>query len=337
MGGPAPEAAFAFVTVEPGFERAVKVEVARDLPDWRFAYGRRGLLTFKVPDVPSVAPSSFARVWGRSLGRANTLEAVLERVGGGERSWHVVPSDPQDAAACEDAARWRENLRLAGGRVNEVATSGEEIVDVVVDAPGSVLVGRHRHGPWRSPEPGGTISVEELEDAPSRAWAKVEEAVRWGGIELRRGETVLDIGAAPGGGMAALLRRGLHVWAIDPGALDLGIGRFAAESGAQWRHLQRPLAEVRWEDLTTSFDWIVCDVHLAPQVALHQLTRILPPLRERLRGAIITLKLNDWAFLNQLPDLRARIVQMGFVEVHTTHLPANRQELCAVALTGRGR
>ena len=37
-------------------------------------------------------------------------------------------------------------------------------------------------------------------EAPSRAYLKVEEALRWAGamIELRTGDTALEIGSAPG-------------------------------------------------------------------------------------------------------------------------------------------
>ncbi|MBA2544099.1 MAG: hypothetical protein H0V17_30930, partial [Deltaproteobacteria bacterium] len=62
-------AEFVFATCLPGFEPAVKREVARTRPELRFAYSRPGLITFKSPrevaldDPPG---SVLARVWGRS-------------------------------------------------------------------------------------------------------------------------------------------------------------------------------------------------------------------------------------------------------------------------------
>jgi hypothetical protein len=72
-------------------------------------------------------------------------------------------------------------------------------------------------------------------------------------------------------------------------------------------------------------------VNLAPQVALHEVNRLMPPLRATLRGAVFTLKLNDWSFVDELPALVERIRGMGFADVTLRHLPSNRREVCAVA------
>ncbi|HEX2692374.1 MAG TPA: hypothetical protein VHN14_37465, partial [Kofleriaceae bacterium] len=72
--------------------------------------------------------------------------------------------------------------------------------------------------------------------------------------------------------------------------------------------------------------------NLAPQVALHEVARLMPRLVTTLRGAVFTLKLNDWAFVAELPALIDRIRRMGLPEVSVRHLPSNRREVCAVAL-----
>jgi hypothetical protein len=46
---------------------------------------------------------------------------------------------------------------------------------------------------------------------------------------------------------------------------------------------------------------------------------------------VITLKLNDWAFVDELPALVARIQALGLPNVRLRHLPSNRREVCAVA------
>ena len=78
-------------------------------------------------------------------------------------------------------------------------------------------------------------------------------------------------------------------------------------------------------------DWLLVDVNLAPQVALHEVGRLMPRLRAGLRGAMFTLKLNDWTFVDELPVLVERIRKMGFSDVRMRHLPSNRREVCAVA------
>jgi len=57
----------------------------------------------------------------------------------------------------------------------------------------------------------------------------------------------------------------------------------------------------------------------------------MPKLRQTLRGGVFTLKLNDWAFVAELPKLVERIREMGFSSVVLRHLPSNRREICAIA------
>ena len=57
----------------------------------------------------------------------------------------------------------------------------------------------------------------------------------------------------------------------------------------------------------------------------------MPRLRPTLRGAVITLKLNDFAFVDALPTLVKRIEDFGFTDVRLRHLPSNRREICVVA------
>jgi len=66
---------FIFVTCQIGAEAAVKSEVTRKWPAFRFAYSRPGFLTFKLPPGAQLADdfdlhSVFARTYGFSLGKA---------------------------------------------------------------------------------------------------------------------------------------------------------------------------------------------------------------------------------------------------------------------------
>ena len=82
---------------------------------------------------------------------------------------------------------------------------------------------------------------------------------------------------------------------------------------------------MRWEELPERVDWLLVDVNLAPQVALHEVARLMPRLRQTLTAAVITLKLNDWAFVDELPALTERIRHMGLSDVRLRHLPSNRR------------
>jgi hypothetical protein len=94
----------------------------------------------------------------------------------------------------------------------------------------------------------------------------------------------------------------------------------------------KKVGALRWEELPPRIDWLLVDVNLAPQVALHEVGRLMPRLKAALRGAVFTLKLNDWTFVAELPAMVERIRQMGLPDVRMRHLPSHRREVCAVAL-----
>jgi 23S rRNA (cytidine2498-2'-O)-methyltransferase len=318
---------FAFATCLPGVEPAVKLDVAQRRPELRFAFSRPGLVTFKSPAeiAPDDPPGSvFARVWGASLGSAKSLDDVVHQLAqSGANRVHVFARDPE---AEVDLTPWRDALAtLPSGR----ALDGEVVADVIV-APGEpVWLGLHRQDRAHLPDPGGAIMVDVPADAPSRAFAKIEEAIAWAQLPVEAGQVALEIGAAPGGAVMALARRGLEVWGVDTGELAPQV---RALPGVH--HLAIKVGALRWEQLPARVDWLLVDVNLAPQVALHEIARLMPRLRETLRGAVFTLKLNDWAFVRELPALVKRIESFGFADVQLRHLPSNRREICAVA-TGR--
>jgi 23S rRNA (cytidine2498-2'-O)-methyltransferase len=209
---------------------------------------------------------------------------------------------------------------------------GDLVLDVIVGEGEAPWLGCHVHGKSHSPHPGGKVELTLPPEAPSRAWLKIEEALRWSGLPLRAGEVALELGSAPGGTSWALLDRGLTVIGLDPGAMD---PRVLARPG--FSHLQMTLGDLRREHLPQKIDWLLLDVNLAPQVALHQTRRIVSMLRSTLRGVILTLKLNDqrWKSADEVPALCKRVAGMGLVSVRATHLAANRREICLVALVPR--
>lgn len=322
-----PVAAYAFVTCAPDATRLAKRELARTRPSWRLSFSRPGLLTFKTDDVVALdapAPTAFARAWGRCLGR------VAEPTGIGDvlAAAGLAPTRLHVFATGDDAPL---DVALPGASPGD-ARPGELVLDVMTAPAQPPWLGVHVHGPDRAARAGGLAPADVPADAPSRAYAKIEEAIAWAGLPIAAGHTALEIGSAPGGAALALVRRGVHVLGVDAAAMDAGVLAARGPGGAAVTHLPIKVGALRWEQLPARVDWLLCDVNLAPQVALHELARLLPPLRRAgLRGAVITLKLNEPAFVDELPRLAARIAEFGLGPVRLTHLPANRQEVCAIA------
>jgi 23S rRNA (cytidine2498-2'-O)-methyltransferase len=161
--------------------------------------------------------------------------------------------------------------------------------------------------------------------APSRSYLKVEEAYLIGGSEPRPGETVCDLGAAPGGWSYSAAKRGAMVVAIDNGPLKGGA-------------LNNPKIEHRREDAFrfspiagASFDWLFCDMVEEPH---HVLQHIVAPWIERAwcHRFVINLKFGRVDAVALLDELRApgSPLKRPNVRFAVRHLYHDREEFTDV-------
>jgi 23S rRNA (cytidine2498-2'-O)-methyltransferase len=345
-----PQREFVWVVHQPGVAKWLKRELGELAPALRFAFARPGLSTFKLLEPPSdtfVLPSSFARAWGFSLGRVATIDELLARSEGltdGPLRLHVFERETegpvesqhsrgQRAAALAAALHERAPERWLP---DPLARVGELVLDVITppaDQPDDEpwLLGWHVHDAWHGPEPGGVAHVPAPAASPSRAWSKIEEAIRWSALEPRAGERALEIGASPGGACLALLDRGLEVIGIDPGPIaETVLAR------ARFTHVPRPFAELERRELSRllarRIDWLLLDVNLAPAISLRFVERVLGWLSARPRGCFLTIKLNDDKVAATLPRVRARLhaIAGAGARVRLTQLPSHGSEVIAV-------
>ena len=156
---------------------------------------------------------------------------------------------------------------------------------------GRVLVAREAmvHGQRR-------MADDDL--APSRSYLKIEEAYVVFGREPAEGETVCDLGAAPGGWSYSAAKRGARVLALDNGPLKGGA-------------LGHPLITHRAEDAFKfspaegeGFDWLFCDLVEEPH---HVLQHIVEPWLGRgwCSRFVINLKIGRVDAVALLRELRA--------------------------------
>lgn len=137
--------------------------------------------------------------------------------------------------------------------------------------------------PW----PGGVLRLKMPREAPSRSTLKLDEAfqtfltaeerTRW----LRTGLTAVDLGAAPGGWTWQLVRHGLHVTAVDNGAMSA-----ALMATGQVEHLREDGFRYR---PPRPVEWLVCDMVEQPQRVAALVAAWL--VRGDCRRAIFNLKL----------------------------------------------
>jgi 23S rRNA (cytidine2498-2'-O)-methyltransferase len=132
---------------------------------------------------------------------------------------------------CEDSESiWLStngDIEDNGGGVDDsrdIAKEGEHVFDVIVPTgpfiSEALHLGHHIHSTssasslmkGHSAWPGGNPKVLLPSDAPSRAYLKIEEALRWSGVNMKGGDTAVEIGSAPGGACYSLLKRGLYIY-----------------------------------------------------------------------------------------------------------------------------
>jgi 23S rRNA (cytidine2498-2'-O)-methyltransferase len=331
--------------------RWLKAEIAERAPHLRFAFARPGLTTWKVEGAAAtpatILPSSFARAFGLSVGRARDATEVVAAIApyrDRPLRLHVmerdidVPVDEQDpsirgtrAAAVEAAVR----AHAPAAFLDEVrARIGDRVIDVVVphgrepDEPW--LVGVHDHDDHHGPWPGGVAHVPPPPEAPSRAWCKIEEALRWADLEPKPGEIAVELGSSPGGASYAMLVRGLEVHGVDPGVMDPRVLGFRGPHGNRFVHHHMPAAAVPKSALPHQYQWLLNDINLAPMVSLRYVERFVALAHGGLAGAVITLKLNDDGVFAALPRLVERIGKLGARRVRVTQLPSSRSEVAAI-------
>lgn len=346
---------FLFVTCQVGAERAVRGELARRWPRFRFAYSRPGFLTFKLPEDDGLAEdfdleSVFARAYGFSLGKVagecdenlaaeiwrtckgRTVQRVhvwqRDRAAPGEHSFEpsvgafaldvhriIVERCPNPATL---ARRAREPLHPA--------RAGELVLDCILLEPGQWWVGYHRARSVPSQYPGGMMSLELPVDAVSRAWLKMEEALRWSQLPIPRGARVVEIGSAPGGASQSLLARGLLVTGIDPAEMAP-----AVLSHPHFTHVRRRSIQVRKREFRRT-RWLTVDMNVAPKYTLDAVEAIVTHPLVNIRGMLLTLKLPEWSLAQRVPEYLERTRGWGYNVVRARQLQYNRREICVAAL-----
>ena len=346
---------FLFVTCQVGAEASVKGEFGRRWPDFRFAYSRPGFLTFKLPaehrlktdfDLESV----FARAYGFCLGKATgegpeaLARQVWEVYGGrpvrrvhvwqrdaarpGEHGFEpsITPAAIEAHQAIFRACPRREDLAEDAGDPWVEAGRGEFVLDAVLVEPGEWWVGYHRVKSVASRWPGGMLRLELPPDAVSRAWLKMQEALRWSQLPIRPGARCVEIGSAPGGASQALLSHGLMVLGIDPAEMHPRV-----LDHPNFTHLRRRAAEVRRRELR-KVRWLVADMNVAPRYTCDVVESIVTHPQVHVRGMLLTLKLFDPSHADAIPECLERVRGWGYNVARARQLQYNRQEACVVAL-----
>lgn len=348
---PGPRSEFIFATCRAGSERAMKELVAERAGRMLSpSFMRPQLITWKTTrplDASFKLDSVFARVSGISLGMFKTDAALVTEAAAHFPDLtvhlHVFPRvTPEDGVEAEvwlrvDAKResLRAALEAAGVKVSGTPRprDGQFVIDVILGEPGEkILLGAHVHGPARHPLAGALPRIALPDDAPSRAYLKMEQALIWAGLDGPKalpGKTALELGCAPGGATLSLLRHGMNVVGVDTADFDPRVVAEAEKRPGSLRHLRVAAADLFQEELPRPVHVLVSDMNIAPPIMLRTIERVQS--RVRARVLILTLKLNDRVIEQQIPRFMRQIEVFAPSPVRATQLAANRAEFCVVA------
>jgi 23S rRNA (cytidine2498-2'-O)-methyltransferase len=176
---------------------------------------------------------------------------------------------------------------------------------------------------------GGQLRMADDVLAPSRSYLKVEEAYIVLGREPASGETVVDLGAAPGGWSYSAAKRGAKVIAVDNGPLKGGA-------------LNNPNIEHRREDAFRfepdggqPVDWLFCDLVEEPH---HVMRNLIEPwiTQKWCRHFVVILKFGR---VDAVALLREITAPGGVLATHASnlrirHLYHDREEFTLVGDVG---
>jgi 23S rRNA (cytidine2498-2'-O)-methyltransferase len=175
----------------------------------------------------------------------------------------------------------------------------------------------------------GPRRMADDDAAPSRSYLKVEESYAIIGSEPVAGDTVCDLGAAPGGWSYSAAKRGARVVAVDNGPLKGGA-------------LGNPLIDHRHDDAfgfspgrEATYDWLFCDLLEDPHKVLESIVR--PWLSGGwCRKFVVNLKFGRVDPIALLGDLRAPSspFMAHASDARITHLYHDREEF---TVTGNAR
>ncbi|TWU21239.1 SAM-dependent methyltransferase [Bythopirellula polymerisocia] len=356
---------FLFTVCQTGAEAALKHEIAAQKLDLRPSYSRPGFVTFKF-DQRCENPqgfqlrSTFARTWGFSLGKVSgaqasdlafkswQLPAMVEALTAIKPSdlhvWErdrVMPGEegfepgPTALAAEVDAALTActpvESLRSHHFGQQGASQPNTWILDAVVVEPCEWWLGCHLASRRTACWIGGVPPIQQPEDAVSRAYLKMTEALEWSALPFVRGDICVELGCSPGGAAQALLEKGLFVVGIDPAEVDPLVAEHPS-----FLHVRRRSLDVPKRDFQRA-KWLTADMNVAPGYTLEAVEDVVLNKTPSIRGLVLTLKLADWSMASQIGDLVKRVRSWGYRDVRTRHLAFNRQEFCLVALKSRAQ
>ena len=155
--------------------------------------------------------------------------------------------------------------------------------------------------------------IEDKENPPNRAYLKLWEALFLHGTYPKAQESVLDLGASPGGWTYVMHTFGTHVTAVDKAPLDSRIAKLPHIT-----FLQQSAFAINPLESEKVWDWVICDVACYPDKLYDLVQRWIAS--NNAKNMIFTIKLQGETDLDIIRKFQA------IPHSHTRHLFHNKHE-----------
>jgi len=283
-----------------------------------------------LPDVQPIEGDSINAL-GSAAGEAlaKTLDAYkgpwrLHAFGLGEASHGRAKLVAK--ALDEWLSKKRRALRRSRNPESEGAwQSDEALVQLALDTPTRALISvalpaeRHRLRHVLSTFVAGHCAIARDKNPPSRAYQKLLEAEKRLHRPIGANETLVDLGASPGGWSYVAIKRGARVTAVDRSPLrdDLMQNKkvtFVKGDAFAWKPLSR-------------VDWLVCDLIAFPERTLELVEDWLA--NRRCRRFVVTMKFRGTEDYPRV-DALAALLHKHASDFQLRALVANKNEVTAL-------
>ncbi len=331
---------FIFIVCQAGAESALKTEISKTNPELKFSYSRPGFVTFKSEKELTVdfeLKSIFTFAYGLNISRfkKNQLSELFklintESVHVIEREFHASDTEPKEYSfgLMRDQFLSDHKKELSKFKVNQIPNENEMITDIIIIDDNEFWLGVHKHNYTHRAFVGGRPEIRLPQNAPSRAYLKLEEACLVHEIKFNPNETAVEIGSAPGGASLALLNHGLKVVGIDSAQMSDVVLK-----NKNFTHLRKSIVDVQPKELPPKAEWILIDINQKSEVALKAIELMVKKYKNTIKGMILTFKISDLkSFSKVVSTIQKELKRLQFKKIRIKHLTNNKNELNVTVL-----
>lgn len=245
----------------------------------------------------------------------------------GERGYQPRLEPLTDAVAEELLPILRDAGIVKCSTANLNLELGQRALDLVLTDPSQWMIGWHSgEKPVCTRWAGAFPPLDWDHDVVSRAYFKAAEAILWSGMPMKPGETVVEVGSAPGGAAQRMLELGFKVIGVDPAEMDPEIMEHP-----NFRHLKARGGDVKRSEYRDA-RWLFVDSNVRPDKTLVTVENIVTNRQVDIRGLILTMKIGRYDQADRILGWCRTIRQWGYRKVKVRQLATGKCEVCIAAM-----